>query len=86
MLRFQWLIFSIPSDSCAVLMQYELGGAGLARRSGIVQRRDLPGMFLMKFVVQFIDLQSGPVQSVLAGRRDLIDPATVPSNIFEDRL
>ena len=40
----------------------------------------------MKFVVQFIDLHSGLFQSLLAGRRDLVDPATVPSNIFEDRL
>ena len=40
----------------------------------------------MKFVVQFIDLHSGVVQRLLAGSRDLIDPATVPSNIFKDRL
>jgi hypothetical protein len=43
-------------------------------------------MFFVKFVVQFIDLHSGLVQRLLAGSRDLIDPATVPSNIFEDRL
>jgi hypothetical protein len=43
-------------------------------------------MFFVKFVVQFIDLHSGVVQRLLAGSRDLIDPATVPSNIFKDRL
>ena len=84
-LLFQWLMPSIPSDSSAVLVQYE-SGAGLAGRCAIVQRRNPPGMFFVKFVVQFIDLHSGLVQSLLAGSRDLIDPATVPSNIFEDRL
>jgi hypothetical protein len=44
------------------------------------------GMLFVKFVVQFIDLHSGLVQRLLAGSRDLVDPATVPSNIFEDRL
>ena len=43
-------------------------------------------MFFVEFVVQFIDLHSGLVQSLFASSRDLIDPATVPSNIFEDRL
>jgi hypothetical protein len=43
-------------------------------------------MFFVKFVVQFIDFHPGPLQSLLAGSRDLIDPAAVPSNIFEDRL
>ncbi len=38
----------------------------------------------MQFVVQFIDLRSGLVQSLLAGRRDPVDSATVPSNILED--
>jgi hypothetical protein len=43
-------------------------------------------MFFVKLVVQFIDLYSGPVQSLLAGTRNLVDPSTMPSNIFEDRL
>jgi hypothetical protein len=43
-------------------------------------------MFFVKFVVQFIDLYFGLVQSLLARSRDLIDPATVPCNICEDRL
>ena len=43
-------------------------------------------MFFVKFVVQFIDLHSGLVQSLLASNGDLIDPATFPFNIFEDRL
>ncbi len=43
-------------------------------------------MFFVKFVVQFIDLHSGLVQSPVARSRDLIDPATVPSNILEDRF
>jgi hypothetical protein len=43
-------------------------------------------MFFVKFVVQFIDLHSGLVQRLLAGSRDLVDPTTVPSNVFEDRL
>jgi hypothetical protein len=43
-------------------------------------------MFFVKFVVQFIDLHPGPVQSFLAGRRDLVDSSTVSSDIFEDRL
>jgi hypothetical protein len=58
----------------------------LSRAGAIVQRRNLPGTFFVKFVVQFIDLHPGLVQALLAGSRDLIDPATVPSNIFEDRL
>jgi hypothetical protein len=43
-------------------------------------------MFFVKLVVQFIDFHSGLVQGLLAGSCDLIDPATVPSNIFEDGL
>jgi hypothetical protein len=43
-------------------------------------------MFFVEFVVQFIDFHSGLVQRLLAGSRDLVDPATVPSNILEDRL
>ena len=43
-------------------------------------------MFFVKFVVQFIDLHSGLVQGLLASSRNLIDPATASSNIFEDRL
>jgi hypothetical protein len=61
-------------------------GTGLAGRSAIVQRRNLPGMVFVKFVVQFVDLHFGLVQSLPARSRDLIEPATVPSNIFEDRL
>ena len=40
----------------------------------------------MKLVMKFIDLDSGPIQSLLPGSRDLVDPATVSSDIFEDRL
>jgi hypothetical protein len=43
-------------------------------------------MFFVKLVVQLVNLRSGLVQSLPAGRRDLVDPATVPSNILEDRL
>ena len=43
-------------------------------------------MFFVQFVVQFIDLRSRLIQSLLAGRRDLVDPATVPPNISDDRL
>jgi hypothetical protein len=43
-------------------------------------------MFFVKFVVQFIDLHSGLVQSLLARSRDVIDPATAPADIFKDRL
>ena len=40
----------------------------------------------MKFVVQFVNLGPGLVQCLLAGSCDLVDPATVPSNISEDGL
>lgn len=40
----------------------------------------------MKLVVKFIDLDSGPIQSLLPRSRNLVDPATVSSDIFEDRL
>jgi hypothetical protein len=43
-------------------------------------------MFFVKFVVKFIDLHSGPVQSLSSGSRDLVDPSTMSSGIFEDRL
>jgi hypothetical protein len=43
-------------------------------------------MFFVQLMVQFIDLRSGLVQSLLTGRRDLVDPATVPSNILDARL
>jgi hypothetical protein len=43
-------------------------------------------MFFVKFMVQFVDLHSGPVQNFLAGSCDLVDPSTVTSDIFEDRL
>jgi hypothetical protein len=43
-------------------------------------------MFFVKFVVQFIDLHPGPVQSSLAGRCDLVDPSMMSSNILEDRF
>jgi hypothetical protein len=43
-------------------------------------------MLFMKFVVELINLRSGLVQSLLADRSDLVNPATVPSNILEDRL
>jgi hypothetical protein len=56
----------------------------LAQRSAIVG--NLPGMFFVKFVVQFIDFHSGLVQRLLAGSRDLIDPARAPCNIFKDGL
>jgi hypothetical protein len=46
----------------------------------------LSGVLLVKLVVQFIDLRSGLVQSLFACSCDLVDPATVPSNVFEDRL
>ena len=40
----------------------------------------------MQLVVQFIDLRSRLIQSLLAGRRDCVDPATMPPNISDDRL
>lgn len=43
-------------------------------------------MLFMEFVVQLVNLRSGLVQSLFARRCDLVDPATVPSNVFEDRL
>jgi hypothetical protein len=48
--------------------------------------RDLAGMFFVEFVVELIDLHCGLVQSLPAGSRDLVDPASAASNIFEDRL
>ena len=69
-------------------MIFERAGekCGLVRRRVVIQRGDLPGMLFMQFMVQFIDLRSCLVQSFLPGRRDLVDPATMPSNILEDRL
>jgi hypothetical protein len=43
-------------------------------------------MFFVKFVVQFVDLHSGPLQSFPTGSRDLVDPSTVSSDILENRL
>jgi hypothetical protein len=43
-------------------------------------------MLFMEFVVQLVNLRSGLVQSLFAHSCDLVDPATVPSNVFEDRL
>jgi hypothetical protein len=40
-------------------------------------------MFFVKFVMQFIHLHSGLVQGLLAGGRDLIDPATVPPDVLK---
>ncbi len=40
----------------------------------------------MKFVMQFIDLCLGLVESLLANGRDLVDPSLASSNILEDRL
>jgi hypothetical protein len=52
----------------------------------ITEGRELSGMLFMKFMMQFVDLRGGLVQSPPAGRRDLVYPATVPSNTLEDRL
>lgn len=43
-------------------------------------------MLFVKLVVKFIDLHSGPIQSLLAGSRDPVDPTAVSSDILEDRL
>ena len=40
----------------------------------------------MHFMVQFIDLRSCLVQSFLPSGRDLVDSATMPSNILDNRL
>ncbi len=40
----------------------------------------------MQLVVQLVDLRSGLLQSLLAGKRDVVDPATVASNISQNRL
>ena len=40
----------------------------------------------MELVVQFINLRSCLVQGFLASRRDLVDPATMASNVPENRL
>jgi hypothetical protein len=43
-------------------------------------------MLFMKFVVQFVNLCSGLVQSFFAHSCDFVDSATVPPNILENGL
>jgi hypothetical protein len=62
-----------------------IGGASSSRRA-MFWRRDLPGMFFVKFVLQSSTFTPGVVRRLLACSRDLVDPATMPSNFFEDRL
>jgi hypothetical protein len=60
--------------------------SGLVRSAVLVERRDHPGVLFMEFVVQFVYLDSGLVQSSLAGGGDPVDPAAVACNVFENRL
>jgi hypothetical protein len=39
-------------------------------------------MFFMKFVIKFIDLRFGLVSSLLADRRDLVNPSLASSDIY----
>ena len=43
-----------------------------------VQRSDPPRMFLIEFAVQLVNLHSGPIQSLLAQGRDLVNPPLAP--------